>query len=124
DQFVYYDASNPKACLAPDVYVKLGGPKGDIESWKTWERGTPDLAIEIGSRSDQPEEPWEEKLGRYHQLGVRELVRFDPRAITRLRVWDYVDGDLAERRFAPDSPVPCRVLSRWWVTVPHPQWGV
>jgi len=123
DQFVYYDASNPKACLAPDVYLKLGSEHTDVTSWKTWELGTPDLAIEIASRSDAPEEPWEKKLVRYHRLGVRELVRFDPRVTESLRIWDYVEGDLAERRLTPSSPVRSRVLGVWWVVVPHDRWG-
>lgn len=123
DQFVYYDASNPKACLAPDVYLKLGSQHWDIASWKTWELGTPDLAIEIASRSDAPEEAWEKKLVRYHRLGVRELVRFDPRAPEPLRVWDYVEGDLAERRLRPNSAVPSRVLALWWVVVSQEPWG-
>ena len=122
DQFMYYDASNPKACLAPDVYLRLGSGNTDITSWKTWERGTPELAIEITSRSDAPDEPWENKLARYHQLGVRELLRFD-RLSARLRVWDYVDGDLCERRLLPNTAVPCTVLGLWWVVVPHEQWG-
>lgn len=123
DQFVYYDASNPKACLAPDVYLKLGREHTDITCWKSWELGTPDLAIEIPSRSDAPEEPWERKLSRYHRLGVRELVRFDRRAGGQLRIWDYVDGDLAERRLEPKSPTPSRVLGVWWVIVPDERWG-
>ena len=45
DQFMYYDASDPKVCLAPDVYVKLGSTDRDITSWKTWERGTPELVM-------------------------------------------------------------------------------
>src|SRR6186713_2542051 len=122
DQFMYYDASNPKACLAPDVYLRLGSGNTDITSWKTWERGTPELAIEITSRSDAPDEPWENKLARYHQLGVRELLRFD-RLSARLRVWDYVDGDLCERRLLPNTAVPCTVLGLWWVVVPHEEWG-
>lgn len=123
DQFVYYDASNPKACLVPDVYLKLGRNHTDIASWKTWELGAPDLAIEIASRSDAPEEAWDDKLTRYHRLGVRELVRFDPRAPQQLRVWDYVEGDLAERRVEASIAVPSRVLGAWWVVVPHEQWG-
>ena len=123
DQFMYYDASNPRACLAPDVYLKLDAEPSEITSWKTWERGTPDLAVEMTSRSDAPDEAWEPKLARYHSLGIRELVRFDSRGIEPLRIWDYVDGDLAERRLEPDSPAPCRVLGLWWVTVPHERWG-
>jgi len=123
DQFMYFDASDPKACLAPDVFVQLGTPGPEITSWKTWERGTPDLAIEIASRSDAPDEPWNEKLARYHRAGVRELVRFDQKAAAPLRVWDYVDGDLAERKLTPGEPVACPVLSAWWVLVSDERWG-
>jgi Uma2 family endonuclease len=123
DQFLYFDASNPKACLAPDVFVRLGVDGPEIDSWKTWERGTPDLAIEIASRSDAPDEPWQLKLDRYHRLGVRELVLFNQRAARKVRIWDYVEGDLAERKLTADAPVPCAVLGLWWVTLPDERWG-
>lgn len=123
DQFVYFDASNPKACLSPDVFLKLGARGPEIESWKTWERGTPDLAVEIASRSDAPDESWQEKLGRYHRLGVPELVLFNHRAARKIRIWDYVDGDLAERKLVVDQPAPCVTLGLWWVTVTDERWG-
>jgi hypothetical protein len=41
DQFVYWSASNPKLCLAPDGFVRLGTPHKAFDSWKTWERGAP-----------------------------------------------------------------------------------
>ncbi|HEU5076968.1 MAG TPA: Uma2 family endonuclease [Polyangiaceae bacterium] len=123
DQFLYFDASDPKACLAPDVFLRLGSDGPEIESWKTWERGTPDLAIEIASRSDAPDPPWQLKLERYHRLGVRELVLFNHRAEQKVRIWDYVEGDLAERKLAADRPAPCVVLGLWWVTVADERWG-
>jgi hypothetical protein len=56
--------------------------------------------VEIVSPNEGDGIAWDEKLARYHQLGVRELVRFDPEAPEgqRLRVWDRVNGDLVERR--------------------------
>src|SRR6187431_1704337 len=39
DQFVYWDAANPRVYLAPDAFVRLGGPDELFGSWKTWERG-------------------------------------------------------------------------------------
>ena len=80
DQFVYFDASNPSRCLAPDLFVRLGQPDTQFGSWKVWERGRPELAVEILSDSDTPEPAWDTKLERYHALGVEELVRFDPMA--------------------------------------------
>ncbi len=108
DQFVYWNAKDPRRCLAPDLFVKLGKPDETFDSWKTWERGTPDLAVEILSESDD----WEEKLDRYHELGIRELVSFDPTS-AGVRVWDRVDEDLVER--VVQAPTPCLVLGLHWV---------
>jgi len=55
DVFVYFDASNPRRCLAPDAHVKLGSQRELHDSWKTWELGTPELAFEVLSPSDTPE---------------------------------------------------------------------
>ncbi len=79
DQFVYYDSTNPKKCLAPDVFVKLDSRDRDFDSWMAWVRGTPDLAVEIVSDSDRLKLSWEEKFARYEAVGIQEVVRFDPR---------------------------------------------
>src|SRR5437899_2647221 len=52
DHFVYWDASDPRACVAPDVFVRMGGPFTLPPSFRTWEHGAPQLAVEILSRSD------------------------------------------------------------------------
>lgn len=121
DQFVYFDASDPARCLAPDLFVRTGAPDTSFGSWKVWERGTPQLAVEIVSESDASETSWNEKLTRYHALGVEELVRFDPDApeASRLRVWARVDGDLVERVVDKDVAA-CEVLGLWWVVCPAP----
>ncbi len=46
DQFVYFDAANPKRCLAPDAFVTLRLPDHDFDSYFVWEEGTPALAFE------------------------------------------------------------------------------
>ena len=51
DAFVYFDAGNPDRKLAPDGAVKLGVL---FDSWKTWERGAPELAFEILSPATRP----------------------------------------------------------------------
>lgn len=118
DQFVYYDAEDPSACIAPDVYVALTPAREKIRSWKVWERGAPEVAVEIISDSDSAELPWEAKLSRYRRLGVRELVRFDPsHAEQPLRIWDRVDGALRERE-VPNTPAPSLVLNLHWVMAP------
>jgi hypothetical protein len=121
DQFVYFDASDPARCVAPDLFVRTGVPDTAFGSWKVWERGTPHLAVEIISQSDASWASWNEKLARYHALGVDELVRFDPSAPagSQLRVWDRVDEDLVER-VAEGDVAPCEVLGLWWVVCPAP----
>ena len=119
EQFVYWMATEPARCIAPDAFVRLGTPDTSFDSWKTWERGAPQLAVEIVSASDAPEKDWKEKLAKYHELGVQELVRFDPSAPggSRLRAWDNVDGDLVERSIVGDQ-TPCTTLGLSWVVAP------
>jgi Uma2 family endonuclease len=112
DQFVYFDASEPRRCLAPDAFVTLGVQDHSFESYLVWEEGTPDLAFEILSPSDSPERwTFEEKLERYRALGVHELVTFhvDAEPGQRLRVWDRIEHDLVERVVTGDT-TPCLTL--------------
>jgi Uma2 family endonuclease len=120
DQFLYWNAANPKRCLAPDVFLRLGIPDHDFDSWQTWVKGAPELGVEIISRSDQAELPWEKKLERYEETGVSELLRFDPDDAEgeRLRVFDRIEGDLVERVVEGDV-APSRVLlGLTWVVAP------
>jgi len=117
DQFMYWDPTEPKACLAPDAFVRLGAPDHLFRSWKVWENGAPQLAIEVISASDERDLAWDDKLQRYRRLGVLELIRFDPEAAepTRmLRIWDAVEGDLVEREIN-GSATPSRVLPGHWL---------
>jgi Uma2 family endonuclease len=118
DQFLYWDPTDPRRCLAPDLALRLGSAYERISTWKVWERGAPDVAVEIVSDSDRPQPTWDVKLERYRCCGVRELVRFDATNAERpLRVWDLVDGDLVER--ALDGPrAESLVLQFWWVLHP------
>lgn len=119
EQFVYWDSTDPSRCLAPDAFVRLSVPDSVFGSWKTWERGVPDIAVEIVSDSDASALSWDAKLLRYQELGVLELVRFDPDESPshQIRVWDRVDGELIERTDANDRHL-CRGLSLYWVVVP------
>ena len=124
EQFVYWNAADPRRCLSPDVFVRTGQPDALFGSWKTWERGAPELAVEIVSDSDASEPSLEEKLERYRELGVLELVRFDADAAPggQLRAWDRIDGDLVERKVVDDK-TPCVTLELFWVVRPageHP----
>ncbi len=118
DQFVYWAADDPSQCLAPDVAVRRGASNELIRTWKTWERGAPEVAVEIVSDSDASDAAWEDKLNRYRRLGVMELVRFDPEARgVPLRVWDRVDDDLTER-VVDSGTAPSVILPLTWVVAP------
>jgi Uma2 family endonuclease len=120
DQFVYWEPTNPRACLAPDAFVRLGTPDSYFKTWMVWERGAPEVAVEIQSDSDQGE-TWETKLAKYPKLGVRELVAFDPEQ-AKLRVWDFVGYDLVERTVS-GGVARSNVLPGYWVVVSDPQLG-
>ncbi len=123
DQFVYWDAANPRVCLAPDAFLRFGGPDELFGSWKVWERGAPHVGVEIISDHDARDRNWEAKLLLYRHLGVRELVRFDPDAAeAKLQVWHRVDDDLVEREPASDS-VQSNVLPGHWLVVQDAKLG-
>ncbi|WP_437333166.1 Uma2 family endonuclease [Sorangium sp. So ce394] len=79
DQFIYYQQFDPSKVVAPDVYVLPGVPPGRrVRSWKVWETGiAPSFALEVVS-SDEPYKDYVDAPERYRELGVRELVIFDP----------------------------------------------
>jgi len=112
DQFVYWNPQDPKACLAPDVMLRLGEPDAPFDSWEIWERGAPQLAVEILSKGDREKLSWKRKLERYAQTGIRELVRFDADkpAKKSLRIWDLFEGDLVERNPKAQNFFRCRTL--------------
>jgi hypothetical protein len=86
--------------------------------WKIWERGAPDLGVEIVSTADEGEPDWDEKLVRYRAAGVGEVVRFDAEdGETPLRVWDMISGDLVERSQDDPDLRRCEALDLWWVIV-------
>jgi hypothetical protein len=122
DQFVYWDPTDPSRCLAPDAFVRIGVPDSIFTSWKTWERGVPDVAVEITSDSDASALAWDVKLRRYQELGIRELVRFDADEAPerQVRIWDRVEGALIERQAGETSHF-CRGLKLFWVVVPAGQ---
>lgn len=124
DQFVYWDPTEPRACLAPDAFVRLGEPDHLFMSWKVWERGAPQLAVEIVSESDERDRDWDGKLEKYRRLGVSELVRFDPESrVQPLRVWDSVEHDLVERELSA-ACARSRCLPGFWLAVDQPDTGL
>ena len=125
DQFVYWDATNPKLCLAPDVLVRMGGPLQILRSYKTWEHGAPHVAVEITSLDDRRDRDLQGNLSRYRRSGIREIVRLDPEnAANPLRLWDNVEGDLVERDLADPEGYRCDALGAYWAVVPHAELGL
>lgn len=119
DQFVYFDPRDPRKNLAPDLFVKVGAADELFDTWKVWERGAPDLAVEIVSDWDHPEREWADKLERYEASGIRELVRFDPDDVRGpIRIWDRVGGRLLERSQDDPNLRACSALGCFWVVAP------
>ena len=78
DLFIYYEEGNPKARVAPDVFVVFGVPGHRRMTYKLWEEGrVPDFVLEVASPNT-----WREDEGRkaklYERLGVREYWQYDP----------------------------------------------
>jgi hypothetical protein len=123
-QFVYWDASDPRQCAAPDIFVRLGFGDRPFKIWKVWEHGAPQLAVELTSSDDRAPRVWADKLARYHRLGVEELARFDAEDGDQpLRIWDRVEGDFVERSLETPLVAECGPLSLFWIVVEHPSWG-
>jgi len=63
----------------PDLFVVLGVPKGERNSWVVWEEGkAPDVVIELLSESTTLLDKNEKKLIYQNQLRVSEYFWFDP----------------------------------------------
>lgn len=76
--FIYYEQGNPKAVVAPDVFVVVGADAHDRSSYKLWEEPKgPDFVLEITSHSTYAEDQGA-KRGIYALLGVREYWQYDP----------------------------------------------
>ena len=81
DMFLYHEEGNPRAVVAPDVFVVIGAPKRaehPRDTYKLWEEPKgPDFVLEILSSST-----WEADLGPkralYASLGVAEYWLLDP----------------------------------------------
>lgn len=77
--FIYYQQGNPKAVLAPDVFVIFGVGNQKRRIYKTWEEGgkLPNFVMEVTSattrRIDEKSKPIQ-----YAELGVTEYFQYDP----------------------------------------------
>lgn len=125
DLFVYWDPTDPKACLAPDALVWLGGKLPLLRTFKAWEHGAPHLAVEVISPTDARDREHEARLERYRRAGIPELVMFDPdRPDEPLRIWDLVEGDLVERDRTASGFHRCDALGAYWTIAHDPELGM
>ncbi len=124
DQFVYYEPHNPRACLAPDAFVRLGGPTELVPTFRTWEHGAPHVGVEIVSPVDARDREHERRLERYRCCGIGEVVIFDADAPEPLRIWDYVEGDLVQRERAGTAWTRCDALAAYWFVAEDPRLGL
>jgi hypothetical protein len=77
NMFLYYQQGNPRACLAPDLFLVKGVGKHVRRTYKLWEEGrVPSLVVEVTSKDTRDEDL--EKKAVYERLGVEEYILFDP----------------------------------------------
>ena len=80
NNFLYYERGNPRAVVAPDVYVVPGAPVRPRDTYMLWnEPKGPDFVLEVTSKSTRGEDE-RRKRDVYAALGVREYFLYDPRA--------------------------------------------
>lgn len=97
--FVYYVEGDPRAAVAPDVFVVFGVPPGPRRVYKLWAEGVPPaVVIEVTSRKTKGED-LRTKKALYARLGVAEYVLYDPEA-------DYLHPPLQAFRLAGDAYLP------------------
>lgn len=102
---VYYVEGNPAKCLAPDVFVVRGVPKGQRRIYKLWEEGVaPQVVIELTSRKTWRED-LQTKWRLYEELGVQEYFIFDPE-------YDYLDEALVGYRLENGKFAPLEIKDR------------
>ena len=79
NMFLYYEQGNPRAVVAPDVFMVRGAPVHQRDSYLLWnEPKGPDFVLEVTSASTRREDEGR-KRGLYASLGVQEYFLYDPR---------------------------------------------
>jgi Uma2 family endonuclease len=123
DQFMYWVRGNPQRAVSPDVYVFPGvDPATEARSWKLWEHDAPpSLVVEVVS--DDVDKDYVAGPMRYAEIGVQELVIYDPepeRGQDRVRwqVYRRREGELRLEDHGDGDRVRCEVLGCWLRVVP------
>ncbi len=104
DLLLYYEAGNPGAAVAPDVFVVFGVANHQRRTYKLWEEGVaPAVVFEVTSRKTRVEDS-RSKKSLYARLGVAEYYLYDPDAEylgPPLQGFRWVDG--AYEPMTPDE---------------------
>ncbi|HEV7514819.1 MAG TPA: Uma2 family endonuclease [Thermoanaerobaculia bacterium] len=78
NMLLYFVQGDPRACVAPDVFLVRGVDKRERRTYKVWEEGrAPSLVCEVTSKSTRDEDVITKKEV-YERLGVEEYFLFDP----------------------------------------------
>lgn len=101
---IYYEQGNPKAVVAPDVFVVFGVEDKQRLSYQVWKENDklPSFILEITSKSTRSEDQGIKK-GLYAYLGVQEYFQYDPTS-------DYLSPSLQGLRLVDGNyfPIPPR----------------
>ena len=123
DQFLYWVPGNPQRCVSPDLYVFPGvDPATPARSWKLWEHdGPPSLVLEVVS--DDVDKDYVAGPMRYAEIGVEELVIYDPepergRDRVRWQVYRRRDGELVLEEEGGGDRVRSEALGCWLRVIP------
>lgn len=120
DQFVYWVEGEPKKNLSPDLLVIPGAdPDRTVTSWKCWEEDhQPTFAVEVVS--DEIDKDYVDGPPKYDDIGVDELVIYDPlvpaRGRTRRVRWQVyrrVDGVWSKVIETDEPAIESAVLGCW-----------
>lgn len=100
--FIYYQEGNPKAVVAPDVFVIPGAVQRQRRVYQAWKEGgrLPEVVIELTSKRTAKDDQ-ERKPPIYARLGVAEYFLFDP-------FGDYLQPQLQGFRLVQGAYVPMR----------------
>lgn len=133
DNFFAWVPSEPLVRVSPDAYLMDDPPPPPRpKSWQTWLPGhkAPRWAVEVVSEDWKKD--YQDNPPKYAQLGVKELVIFDPQADARaggklprqdervpLQLYRRGDDGAFMRVYCGDGPVFCEQIGAWLVIVPE-----
>ena len=88
DHLIYPVEGSNKICVAPDVYVAFGRPKGERGSYQVWMESDifPQIVFEVWSPSNRPEQ-MKKKFEFYELYGAQEYYVVHPETPAHVEIW-------------------------------------